>query len=179
MNESNEERQDRVFHDYNAQQVEAYGALDELTAWLGLCRVRAMNNGLRPFDAEFKTIQRLLFCIGADLTKPGETPDTAMFPGGAGEWLKGLTTQYSVTLPELHKFVVPGGSIQASELQIARTLALKAYRSVKLVAGASEGLAVDFLETLGNYFFVIARYVYVEMGVQEELFDASDPNWPF
>ncbi len=180
MSGNNEENQDRVFKDYNPDQVEAYSALDELNAWLGLCRVRAVNNGLRPFDAEFKTIQRLLFCIGTDLSVDDNDPSARrVFPEGANDWLEGLTTQYSVTLPEIHQFVVPGGSIQASELQVARTMALKSFRLVRIALNDQHMEMAQFLDTLSNYFFVIARYVYVEMGVQEELFDADDPNWPF
>ncbi|GEK27843.1 ATP:cob(I)alamin adenosyltransferase [Furfurilactobacillus siliginis] len=179
MDGSNTEEQDKIFQEYNEKQVDAYSALDELTAWLGLCRVRAVNNGLRPFDAEFKTIQRLLFCIGGDLPLRRGSDRKHLFPIGANEWLSGLTTQYSVTLPELHQFVVPGGSIQATELQVARTMALKAYRTVKLAVEDEHSEMILFLNTLSNYFFVLARYVYIELGVQEELFDADDPEWPF
>jgi len=133
--------------------VEAYGAVDEANACLGLARLHTAADA--EFDAILGHIQNELFDLGADLAAPPRAGE----PEGAA--LRVLDSQVArleqeidalnAELPPLASFVLPGGSPAAAALHLARTVCRRAEReAVRLVeAGAPvSGPALRYLNRL-------------------------------
>jgi cob(I)alamin adenosyltransferase len=143
--------------------VEAYGAVDETNACLGLARAHTGDAG--AFDAILARIQNELFDLGADLATPA-TPDEA-----AGSKLRILDSQVArlegeidalnAELPPLASFVLPGGTPAAAALHLARTVCRRAEREAVRLAEAGEPVsasAMRYLNRLSDLLFVAARY---------------------
>ena len=143
--------------------VEAYGAVDETNACVGL--VRLHTDGDPAFDAMLARIQNELFDLGADLATPAK-PDEQ-----EGEALRILDSQVArleaeidamnANLPGLKSFVLPGGTPAAAALHLARTVCRRAEReTVRLVESGMpvSGPAVRYINRLSDFLFVAARY---------------------
>ena len=143
--------------------VEAYGAVDETNACVGL--VRLHTGGDPAFDAMLARIQNELFDLGADLATPAK-PDEQ-----EGEALRILDSQVArleaeidamnADLPGLKSFVLPGGTPAAAALHLARTVCRRAEReTVRLVESGMpvSGPAVRYINRLSDFLFVAARY---------------------
>ncbi|HZZ70031.1 MAG TPA: cob(I)yrinic acid a,c-diamide adenosyltransferase [Phenylobacterium sp.] len=143
--------------------VEAYGAVDETNACLGLARAHTEDAG--EFDAILARVQNELFDLGADLATPAK-PDEA-----AGSKLRILDSQVTrlegeidalnAELPPLASFVLPGGTPAAAALHLARTVCRRAEREAVRLAEAGEPVsapAMRYLNRLSDLLFVAARY---------------------
>ena len=141
--------------------VEAYGAVDETNACVGLARVHADGD----FDALLARIQNELLDLGADLATPA-APDEA-----EGSRLRILDSQVARleadidrlndALPALQSFVLPGGTPAAAALHLARTVCRRAEREAVRLAEAGEqvsGPAMRYLNRLSDLLFVAARW---------------------
>ena len=142
--------------------VEAYGAVDELNAALGLAVCGAGEN--HPLTPELTRIQNDLFDLGADLCVPdrGEKLDwepLRMTPAQT-DWLEARIDAHNEKLEPLDSFILPGGAELSARLHLARTIARRAERrTVELasrgdVVGAS---AITYLNRVSDYLFVAAR----------------------
>jgi cob(I)alamin adenosyltransferase len=141
--------------------VEAYGAVDETNACLGLAR---LHTGAAPeLDAILARIQNELFDLGADLSTPPVKDE--------GAWLRMSDNQVARLeaeidnlngqLPELTSFVLPGGTPASAALHLARTVCRRAEREAVRLVEAGEpvsGPALRYLNRLSDFLFVAARY---------------------
>jgi cob(I)alamin adenosyltransferase len=145
--------------------VEAYGAVDETNACVGLARVHTANIPGGELDAILARIQNELFDLGADLSTPPKADEAE------GSALRILDSQVvrlegeidamNAELPPLTSFILPGGTPAAAALHLARTVSRRAEReAVRLVeAGAPvSGPAMRYLNRLSDLLFVAARY---------------------
>lgn len=141
--------------------VEAYGTVDELNAALGLCRL----HGTDPLAERLAAIQNDLFDLGADLSRPGLEAD-----GRAGHpvlrmmeaqvtRLEAEIDAMNACLAPLRSFVLPGGSVLAAHLHMARTVARRAERRTTALAAGGDvnGAALRYLNRLSDWLFVAAR----------------------
>jgi len=152
--------------------VRAYGAVDELNAFLG------RSLGLLAEEASrirLARIQHDLFALGAHLAAPPPAPGRKRPPlpaipeGRVGEmevWMDEGTER----LPPLRAFILPGGSAGASELHLCRTVCRRAEREV--VALVEEGdpdaaFSVRYLNRLSDLLFVLARLENACSGIDE------------
>ena len=141
--------------------VEAYGAVDEANACLGLARLHTQGDA--ELDAALGRIQNELFDLGADLATPpreGETNVLRMVQGQVDRLERELDA-LNAHLPPLASFILPGGTPAAAHLHLARTVARRAERiAVALVeTGESVGPeAMKYLNRLSDFLFVAARY---------------------
>jgi len=88
--------------------VEAYGAVDETNACLGLARLHTSG----PFDAMLARVQNELFDLGADLATPpreGETHVLRMVQSQIDR-LEAEIDAMNGELPPLTSFILPGGT---------------------------------------------------------------------
>jgi cob(I)alamin adenosyltransferase len=142
--------------------VEAYGAVDETNACLGLAR---LHTGASELDRALARIQNELFDLGADLSTPPK-PDEA-----EGQALRMSEAQVARLeqeidamngeLPALTSFILPAGTPAAAALHLARTVCRRAERAtVRLMeAGAPvSGPALRYLNRLSDWLFVAARF---------------------
>jgi cob(I)alamin adenosyltransferase len=154
--------------------VEAYGAVDEANACLGLARLHTSTDA--ELDAMLGRIQNELFDLGADLA----TPDTEATRAWAlrmidsqVERLEREIDQLNATLPELTSFILPGGGAAAAHLHLARTVCRRAEREAVRLAESGEevsGPGLRYLNRLSDFLFVAARHA---AGGQEVLWQAG------
>ena len=143
--------------------VEAYGAVDETNACLGLARRHTAEDA--DLDAMLARIQNELFDLGADLSTPAQTDEAA------GAMLRILDSQVArledeidlmnSQLPDLKSFVLPGGTAAAAALHLARTVSRRAERDAVRLIEAGEpvsGPAMRYLNRLSDFLFVAARW---------------------
>jgi len=150
--------------------VEAYGAVDELNASLGLARAA----GLPPdLDALAARVQDQLFVLGADLATP---PDSSArgnrvvrLEEGAAATLEPEIDRLEAELPPLRSFVLPGGSAGGAALHAARTVCRRAERRTVTLARRekiSNGV-IPFLNRVSDLLFVMARAANARAGIPE------------
>ncbi len=170
--------------------VEAYGTVDEANAALGIARhhaeaeakrrrirpessaqdaaEEALENGGSPFDiaAAIARIQNELFDLGADLSRPlAEGEDDAAHPplrivAVQTERLEREIDRMNAGLAPLGSFVLPGGSLLAAHLHMARTVTRRAERAAFALARreAVNPEALRYLNRLSDWLFVAARH---------------------
>ena len=140
--------------------VEAYGAVDETNACLGLARLHTA--GVQPLDALLGRVQNELFDLGADLATPGVTPGGLRILDSQVERLEAEIDALNAALSPLTSFVLPGGSPAAAALHLARTVCRRAERdAVRLTETPGEtvsGPALKYLNRLSDLLFVASRW---------------------
>ena len=144
----------------DAPRVVAYGEVDELNAVLGLLIASV------PDYVEIglvRTIQNELFDLGADLCvpRPEEAGQDSALRISAGqiERLEQAIDRLNESQKPLQSFVLPGGTVAAAWLHLARTVCRRAERSVVTLARAEplNPQAVIYLNRLSDLLFVMAR----------------------
>jgi len=143
----------------DALRVEAYGAVDELNAFLGVA-IAACDGTARPL---LEDVQRTLFEIGSALaTPPDATQSTLSTEGATDADVRALEDEIDAAdeeLPPLRAFVLPGGSPAAAAFHAARTVCRRAERRV-VALDRAEPLAdasLRYLNRLSDLLFVLAR----------------------
>lgn len=149
--------------------VEAYGEIDELNSALGVARASGLGERL---SAELETIQNELFCVGAELATMPEKLDKLTLPKiapASTERLERFIDTLDEGLAPLQNFVLPGGSIGAAQLHVARTIARRAERRiVELAAGETvRDELVKYVNRLSDALFTMAREANREAGVAD------------
>ncbi len=154
----------------DALRVEAYGAVDELNAALGVAAAASDDAELRDL---LERAQAQLFALGGVLA----TPDPAHraksgLPEPTTDDVAGLEHRidaFERELAPLERFVLPGGSPSAAALHVARTVCRRAERRcVELARGEDVGPAsVAFLNRLSDLLFVMARVANRRAGVAD------------
>ncbi|WP_337186149.1 cob(I)yrinic acid a,c-diamide adenosyltransferase [Phenylobacterium sp.] len=145
------------------RRVEAYGAVDELNAVLGVARLHSGQND--RIDAMLGRIQNELFDLGADLATP---PAADEVEGSALRILESQVARLETEidrlndrLPGLTSFILPGGTAAAAALHLARTVCRRAEREAVRLVEAGEpvsGAAMRYLNRLSDFLFVAARW---------------------
>ena len=142
--------------------IEAIGSVDEANASIGL--VRATAHGMMRITTVLARIQNDMFDVGADLATPGEDSQFDSPPlrvtASQVEWLEKTIDQFNRDLEPLASFVLPGGSLVAAHMHVARTSVRRAERAaVALAARESDTspAAIRYLNRLSDLMFVLAR----------------------
>lgn len=139
--------------------VVAYGEVDELNAVLGLALASASEV---PEKELLCSIQNDLFDVGADLCVPLTAKDQRLrITIQHVTRLEEAIDRLNADLQPLHSFVLPGGSVAAGWLHLARTVCRRAERAAVALYG-HEPAAVNpqvlaYLNRLSDLLFVLAR----------------------
>src|SRR3989344_5002312 len=143
--------------------VEALGAIDELNSFLGVVKT---NTGDKKLQRTLGGIQRNLFTIGS-ITAGSKLK----FSSAQTKKLKKMIDNLEGKLPVLKNFVVPGGTVIASNLQYARALSRRAERRVVALDRLEKvrPQILTFLNRLSDAFFMLARQVNYKVGVKDEV----------
>jgi cob(I)alamin adenosyltransferase len=154
--------------------VEAYGDVDEANSVIGVAL--ATGQLPEPVAALLGSLQNELFDLGADLSTPVR-PDPAWEPlritQDYVDRLEHWCDQFSEPLPALTSFILPGGSMAAAQLHVARTVTRRAERrawaAVELygtdpvaddaLPGGVNPLALTYLNRLSDLLFILIRVV--------------------
>ena len=160
----------------NGIRVEAYGTVDELNSVLGVVRTFDLPE---PVPEWLGRVQNDLFYLGADLATPLETKAEWVVRIGADavQALEQAIDQMEAQLPPLKSFILPGGTPAAAHLHVARTVCRRAERiTVELNdQQAINPSAMVYLNRLGDFLFVLARWVNFMAGVSEVLWAVHAP----
>jgi cob(I)alamin adenosyltransferase len=146
----------------NDPRVEAYGAVDELNAALGLVIAFSDMPGLKE---SLGKVQRDLFLIGAELAAKKSKASSGARPkplpaSRVGDLEKEIDAMWA-QLPPLQHFLIPGGSKTASLLHLARTVCRRAERSI-ITLSQKEPVNPDiitYMNRVGDLLFTQARHV--------------------
>lgn len=144
----------------SALRVAAFGTVDEANAALGLARLHADAET----DAMLARVQNDLFDLGADLSTPeGGRRGTGALRVAAVQ-VKRLEAEIdamNASLAPLESFILPGGSVSAAHLHLARTIVRRAERLVAELAAAEpvNPEALRYLNRLSDHLFVLGRRV--------------------
>jgi cob(I)alamin adenosyltransferase len=145
--------------------VSAYGSVDEANATLGVARLHVDA----VIDQDLARVQNDLFDLGADLCTP-EVEDPPYEPlrivAAQITWLEQRIDTLNADLPALRSFILPGGSVVAAHLHVARTAVRRAERYVSALAQEEHinPLALQYINRLSDYLFVVARWVNRDQG---------------
>lgn len=147
--------------------VDAYGDVDELSAWLGLARARLASSDLGPL---IETLQRDLFAVGARLADPGHRiaarVEKSRFDEGRVRALEASIDLLEAPLPALRRFILPGGCEAGALLHLARAVCRRAERRV-VDLGSGDRLVLVYLNRLSDLLFVMARAANARAGASE------------
>jgi cob(I)alamin adenosyltransferase len=135
--------------------IEAYGAIDELNAQIGLALT---VDGLSERDARWlRRIQNDLFDLGADLSVPeGGERERLRVVAEQVTWLEETCDEVNAELKPLRSFVLPGGTRAAAHLHVCRTVCRRAERRALAVEDANPEI-VRYLNRLSDLLFILSR----------------------
>lgn len=166
----------------DAPRIEAYGTVDELSAFVGLASVSCEElTAAAPRLGELlrilRRVQHELFNLGSILsTLPADVhPKQARITAAESEQLESEIDAMNGELPPLRSFVLPGGTHLNAELHAARTICRRAERLLVAVAREEEIPAetIRYLNRLSDALFVWSRWVNHVLGVPEVLWQPN------
>jgi cob(I)alamin adenosyltransferase len=150
--------------------VEAYGAVDELSAALGLAAAHTHHADLRAICLR---VQASLFELGAQLASPdAERRATSRVPELREDDVARLEAEIDALdaeLEPLRHFVLPGGTAGAAAFHLARTVCRRAERRiVALARGDALGPEpLRYVNRLSDLLFTLARVENRRAGVPD------------
>jgi cob(I)alamin adenosyltransferase len=150
--------------------IEAYGTVDELNSFAGLCSDYLKAKSIRNVIPE---IQDRLFTIGSTLARDPDKESGLKIPdlleSDIGLLEKEIDSM-TESLPVMKSFILPGGHVAVSTLHITRCVCRRAERCcVRMQKKEMEvdPLIIKYLNRLSDYFFVLARYTAKQTGSEE------------
>lgn len=139
-------------------QVELLGAIDELNAYLGVC---AAQFGPYELGPKLEQIQSKLFEVGAEVAATAEYSKRMQSVASSHvELLEGWIDEMTESLAPLENFILPGGSIAASHLHVARAICRRAERQMVACHQREpvREVLLQFINRLSDFLFVAARW---------------------
>ncbi|MFD0961383.1 cob(I)yrinic acid a,c-diamide adenosyltransferase [Paenibacillus chungangensis] len=149
--------------------VETYGTIDELNSFVGVAAAEALKHReLEELAGMLMEIQQELFDCGSDLAyaKQGTPFKMNEEPGlRIEQWID----RYIAEAPEITRFILPGGSLAASQLHVCRTICRRAERRAVTLSGKHDvnEHVVIYLNRLSDFFFAAARVANAKLNVPD------------
>lgn len=144
--------------------IEAYGTIDELNSHLGLL-VALMRQYVSSYsdDAMFlERVQSVLFNVGTYLAT--DTTQTPIYPSAQLNEaeitvIEREIDQVVAATPESHCFLLPGGSVSASQAHVCRSVCRRAERRMVELAEQTEidYKYIKYVNRLSDYLYALAR----------------------
>lgn len=147
--------------------IEAYGTVDELNSFIGLCASSLLDTDVLEVIME---IQNRLFTIGSSLANdPQKTLDFPDILESDIQLLENTIDNLNKDLTPLTNFILPGGNKAVSYAHICRTVARRTERRVVSLADQEkvDPIIVKYLNRLSDFFFVLARAIAHDQGSAE------------
>ena len=163
--------------------IECYGAVDELNSFTGMACLTATGLSAREprltlLADTLRRVQHELFNLGSILaTLPEDVREKqARVTAAEVAMLESEIDATNSELEELRSFVLPGGSRLNVELHACRTICRRAERAAVALAReeSAPAEAIQYLNRLGDAFFVWSRWVNRILGVPEVLWDPNE-----
>ena len=150
--------------------IEAYGTVDELNSYIGLCKDLLIDEKGKKVLLE---VQDRLFTIGSSLAcDPIKEPKMKIpdLKEPDVELLEKEIDRMNETIPPMKNFILPGGHSTLSQLHIARCVCRRAERCcvrLELESHEVEAIIIKYLNRLSDYLFVLSRYTGHQLNVNE------------
>lgn len=151
------------------RRIDAYGTIDELNSFIGVARAAFPES---PLDEELERVQNDLFAIGAQLAAPGNDRFTGAAPVRVDE-LEGAIDEAEGELAPLMNFILPGGTLAAAQLHVARTVCRRAERLVVSLGPEAPQTTVVYLNRLSDFLFVAARLTNRKLGAEDVIWKSG------
>lgn len=141
--------------------IECYGAIDELNAHVGLLRAQLQESWSQQSSehgvslAWLTRIQNNLFSAGFAMSASSRLPESAVAE------LEEQIDDMQQTLAPQTQFILPGGSVQASQAHVCRTVCRRAERQLVSASEQTDIAApvLQYVNRLSDWLFVFARYL--------------------
>ncbi len=151
--------------------LEAYGTIDELSAHLGLLAAE-LPEGHEQMMVE--RIQNCLFNVCTNLaTDQSRTPlyPSAHLPEGEIALLEQEVDTIMHELPEAQGFILPGGTREAAQAHVCRTVCRRAERRIVALSEEADVSpeVQQYINRLSDYLFVLAKKLNFIAGKQEKI----------
>lgn len=159
----------------SSPRVEAYGAVDELNACLGLA-LASFSPKLSALSKAIANIQQELFDLGAELARiPLAENNPWVVTESHIKRIEALCDDLGEGLDELTSFILPAGNDSIARLHLARTVCRRAERRLTTLT-TSETVnpdALKYINRLSDFLFVACRYAHKQDGIAEVLWDQN------
>lgn len=152
------------------ERIEAYGTVDELNSYIGLCRDLIDDKNIKSLLQE---IQDRLFTVGSSLACDPEKETKLKIPDIKEtdvHLLEAEMDKMDEQLEALQQFILPGGHPTVSHIHIARCICRRTERLVVnlLLNGEEhENLIIKYINRLSDYLFTLSRYVAKQLNAEE------------
>jgi cob(I)alamin adenosyltransferase len=157
----------------------AFADVDEANSCIGVALASAGEDLNSDIRAVLSRIQNDLFDVGADLctplqdasAPPPEYPPLRITTDYITR-LEGHCDRYNADLTSLRSFILPGGTVGAAHLHVARTVTRRAERAVwhaleihgSAGAGGVNPLTAQYLNRLSDLLFILCRHANKDNG---------------
>lgn len=141
--------------------IEAYGTVDELNSWIGLCHDLLSDDTCRGILRE---VQDRLFTIGSSLACDPEKEPKMRIPDLEERDVSLLEKEIdrmNEAIPPMKSFILPGGHPTLSQLHVARCVCRRAERCCVRLHEENqqvEAIIIKYLNRLSDHLFVLSRY---------------------
>ena len=152
------------------ERIEAYGTVDELNSYIGLCRDLVEQQEIKDV---LKEIQDRLFTIGSSLACDPDKETKMKIPDLKEQdilFLEEQMDKMDESLLPLQYFILPGGHATVSHIHIARCVCRRTERLIVMLISSTEehdGLIIKYINRLSDYLFVLSRYVSSSLHAEE------------
>jgi len=150
--------------------IEAYGTVDELNSYIGLCKDLLVD---KNSNSTLQEIQDRLFTMGAALACDPEKETKMKIPDLKEEditLLENEIDRMNDALPPMKSFILPGGHPTVSHLHVARCICRRAERCcvrLQIEKNEVEPIIPKYLNRLSDYLFILARFAALLLNVGE------------
>lgn len=161
----------------NSQRLEAYGTIDEFSAFLGM--ILSDPGCPEEVRRQLCDVQNMLFNLGgylacesvkvADITDGTELPAVWVLKESDLHDLEGWIDRLDELTPKVNAFVLPGGCMLAAKAHVARTVCRRAERVILALSEEEyvDPLLLCYVNRLSDYLFILARYFNTLFGKEE------------
>lgn len=141
----------------------AYGTIDELTSNIGLLAALLRQDGNNSYEHRLTDIQSELFNVGSALASEKPKPLDMELVTALERDIDALSAE----LPPWRGFILPGGTVAASQAHVCRTVCRRAERHIfAMIEALNDPAAADIYATqvayvnrLSDYLFTLARHI--------------------
>lgn len=141
---------------------DAVGTLDELNAYIG--KISTFIEG--DLQEQLFIIQQNLLFIGAEIAVNKE--ESKLDFDDMASRLEAIIDVMESGLPPLKNFILPGGTLQSSEIHIARAVCRRCERTLVEV-----NYPVKYINRLSDFLFTLARVICSETGGTEQIWSGK------
>ena len=154
---------------------DAFGALDEASAALGMARAQIQDLELNAVLIE---IQRDLYVIMAEVARMAETPNlVTRLDETRLSWIEGMIERYGADVEAPKGFMVAGDSVESAYLDFARTQVRRAERKVSRLFHADKlqnPSLLPYLNRLSSFCFLLCLRANQQAGISATTMAKSD-----